>query len=198
MSRLILSNNQSRATLWFLDTCLIVIGLRKLRVRGHTVNIVQIKIVVLGWDLGFVVGVLVWCGITRQVFLYLTFGVVELVWWTMKHFYDQIPMTKSWKSIHAWTCIERNYFSFCRTVWNWRLFLAHPTYCHERVTSENTHESTSCWFCVFSISDKIRILKQSWSALLCCISHMTMLLNIICDECVRSNVLGVCHKLWPT
>ena len=53
---------------------------RKLRVRRDTVNIVQIKVVVLGWNLGFVLGLLVWCGITRQVSLYLTVGVVELVW----------------------------------------------------------------------------------------------------------------------
>ena len=32
---------------------------RTLRVRWHTVNIVQIKIVVLGWNLGLVLGVLV-------------------------------------------------------------------------------------------------------------------------------------------
>ena len=53
---------------------------RKLCVRRHTVNIVQIKIVVLGWNLGFVLGVLVGCGITRQVSLYSILGVVELVW----------------------------------------------------------------------------------------------------------------------
>ena len=76
-----MSNNQSRATLWVLDTCLIV-GLsafddhfnhcfailknvqhrtksRKLRVRRDMVNIAQIKIVVLGWKLGLVLGVLV-------------------------------------------------------------------------------------------------------------------------------------------
>ena len=80
-SKLILSDTQSSATLWVLDTCLIV-GLRplmiilitaslsskdeqhrtkqrKLRVRRDTVNIVQTKIVVLGWNLGFVLGVLV-------------------------------------------------------------------------------------------------------------------------------------------
>ena len=32
---------------------------RRLRVRRHTVNIAQIKIVMLGWNLGFVLGVLV-------------------------------------------------------------------------------------------------------------------------------------------
>ena len=74
---------------------------RKLRVRRHTVNIVQIKIVVLGWNLGFVLGVLVWCGITRQVSLNLIFGFVESVWRRMKHFYNQIPKILSWNSIHA-------------------------------------------------------------------------------------------------
>ena len=47
-----------------------------------------------------------------------------LVWWRMKHFKNQIPKIKSWNSIHAWTCIERNNFSFFWTVWNWCLFLA--------------------------------------------------------------------------
>ena len=52
---------------------------RKLPVQWHTVNIVQIKTVVLGWNIGFVVGVLVRFGITRQVSLNFTLGVVELV-----------------------------------------------------------------------------------------------------------------------
>ena len=79
-SKLILSNNQSRATLWVLDTCLIV-GLlpliiilitaslssnvehrtkqRRLRFRRNTINITQLQIVVLGWVFSLVLGVLV-------------------------------------------------------------------------------------------------------------------------------------------
>ena len=49
------------------------------RSTAHTVNMVQIKIVVLGWNVGCVVGVLSCCGITPQLSLHLTFGVVELV-----------------------------------------------------------------------------------------------------------------------
>ena len=77
------------------------------------------------------------------------------------------------------------------------LFLAHPTYWHERVTSEYALESTWCWFWVFQVSGKIRVLKQSYSALSCCISpHDTVVWIHMCDECLRSNVLSVCHRLW--
>ena len=70
-SKLLLSNNQSKATLWVLDTCLIITASvilkdvqhrtksRKLRVRRDVINITQIKIVVLGWNLGLVLVVLV-------------------------------------------------------------------------------------------------------------------------------------------
>ena len=44
------------------------------------INIAQIKIVVLDWNRGLVLGVLVWCGVTRRVTSFLIFGVVELVW----------------------------------------------------------------------------------------------------------------------
>ena len=97
---------------------------------------------------------------------------------------------------------ERNDFSFCRTVWNWSLFLAHPTYWQKRVTSENTQDTSWGWFRVFKVSRKIRVLKQSKSALLCCVSHMPILFEFTCMmNGTRSNVLTVCHKtlstLWP-
>ena len=60
-SRLILSNDLPRATLW-------------------AIHVSCVKIVVLGWNLGSVLGVLVRRGVTRQVSLYLAFGVVESVW----------------------------------------------------------------------------------------------------------------------
>ena len=52
--------------------------MRKIHVRRHTVNMIQIKNVVLGWNLGLVLRVLVWCGIMQQVSLYRqTFGFIE-------------------------------------------------------------------------------------------------------------------------
>ena len=132
-STLILSNIQSRATLWVLDTCLIVGLLPSLfwkmwsiapnkedfafdGERGESGSEEESgsegesgsevwrgqyrsdKIVVLGWNL---LVVLVWCGVARRVSSYLIFGVDELVWKRMKHFYNQIPKIKSWNSIRA-------------------------------------------------------------------------------------------------
>ena len=95
-SRLILSNNQSWATLWVLDTCLIVgllpsminlitaslssknvehrTELSRLCVRWNMINITQFKIVVMSWNLGLVLGLLVWCCVTRRVSSYLICG----------------------------------------------------------------------------------------------------------------------------
>ena len=44
-------------------------------------------------------------------------------------------------------------------LWNRSLFLAHPTYWHERVTSENALDSSWCWLRVFKVSCKIRVLE---------------------------------------
>ena len=76
-------------------------------------------------------------------------------------------------------------FSFCWTVWNWSLFLAQPTCRHERVTSENAQCSSWCWFLVVNVSCKIRVLKQSESAMFGSVSHMTILFVITCMMDVR-------------
>ena len=63
-------------------------GMKKCHVRRHTANLKQIKNVVLGWNLGLVLRVFVWCGVMQQVSLYRqTFGFIELVLGTMEHFY---------------------------------------------------------------------------------------------------------------
>ena len=105
-------------------------------------------------------------------------GPSVLVRFGMKHFDHQIPESESGNTVHAYTCIERNDPSFCRTVGYWCLFLAHPTYWHTRVTSETTQDPSWCRFWVFKVSCKIRVLKQSKSALLCCVSHITLLLPV--------------------
>ena len=75
-------------------------------------------------------------------------------------------------------------------MWNWSLFLAHTTWWHERLTSENTQDTSWCLFWVFEVSCKIRVLKHS--AWLCCVSHITIMhCNHTCDECKRSNAPNV-------
>ena len=118
-SRLILSHNRSRATLWILDTCLIVgllplmiilitaslysnvehrTELRRLRVRRIIINITQFKIVVMNRKIWCV---LVWWCVTRRVSSFLIIAFLWLVWRIMKHFNNQSPKIKTWYSIHA-------------------------------------------------------------------------------------------------
>ena len=108
--RLILSNNQSRTTLWVLDACLIVgllpfiiilittsLSSRTYNIAPHwkishlsrnVINIIRIQIDVLSWILVFHVG----CGVPRQVSLWLLiFGFVNLVLWWMKYFNRWVP-----------------------------------------------------------------------------------------------------------
>ena len=68
----------------------------------------QIKSVVLGWNFGWVVSVLVWCGVTRRVSSYLIFGEVESVWRKWNTSINQIPKIKS--CAHAMCrkmCVEK-------------------------------------------------------------------------------------------
>ena len=161
-----MSNNKSSATLWVLDTCLIV-GLRstfnyhfdhgfvvfknvqhrtrsrRFRVRRNMMNIIQIKIVVLGWNPGLVLGVLVWCGVTRGVSSYLIFGVVGLVRGKMKHFYNQMPKIKSWDAIHTWTCTEREIISASVELCETEVCFLHLQLTGTNVWLPNMHKTPS-------------------------------------------------------
>ena len=80
---------------------------------------------------------------------------------------------------------------------NSRLFLAHPTHWNKRVTSNTAQCSSRSGLRIFKISRKVRVLKQSQSALLSSIAHMTIFVYIhMCDECLKSIDSGVCHRLW--
>ena len=101
---------------------------------------------------------------------------------------------------HPCVNLHRGIFSASVELWKkWSLFLAHPTCWHERVTSEYAQESTWCWF--LSLLDLRR--NQSPETILICIvvlyfTHDNIVWIHMCDECVRSNVLSVCHMLWST
>ena len=59
-------------------------------------------------------------------------------------------------------------FRLCWTVWHTCLFLAHPAYWNKRVTSEYAQCSSRSGFWILKISRKVRVLKQSQSALILC------------------------------
>ena len=161
----------SSAAVWVPDTCLIA----WLRLFIIILITASLSSKMYNWDSPWeeCVFVVLW------VFLYLVGG-------RMKHFNHQIPEIKSGNSIHAQTRIKRNNLSFRQTVWDWSLFLTHPSHGNKRVTAKDAQDSTRSRFWVFKISGKARVLEQSWSALLLSISHMTTLLKFTRAEYVRN------------
>ena len=132
----------------------------------------------------------------RQVSLHILFGFLWIVWKRMQHFNNQIPEIKGGTSIHSQTCIKRNNFRFCWTVRNSSLFLAHPTYWNKCMASKNAQCSSRSGFWVLKVSCKIGVLKQSQSALLCSISHMTILFVFTCmmniwNQSIQAFVTGL-------
>ena len=103
----------------------------------------------------------------------------------VRHEILQTPNPREWEREYrpCVTCIERNDLSFCRTVWNWSLFLAHPTCWYERVTSENTQDQSWCWFWVF----KCLLQNQSLETILICnvvlgVPHNNIASIHVCDS----------------
>ena len=131
----------------------------------NVINVCWNDVGVLDWD-----GVMhVWLDNCRRVSPWLSLGSMCSVRCAMKHSNNKVPKIKSWNTVHAQPCMERNDFTSCGTVWNSSLFLAHPTSWCKRVTSENT-QNTWCWFRVFKVLCKIRVLKQSKC---CCVVFPT-------------------------
>ena len=89
------------------------------------------------------------------------------------------------KPVQSQSSVQRDDFGFCWTVWNWSLFLAHPTYWNKRMTSKNAQCSSRSGFRIFDVSCKIGVLKQSQPALFSGISHMAALFLFTCMMNVR-------------
>ena len=138
----------------------------KISVRRDIINITQIKTVVLVWNLGLVLGVLVWCDVTRRVSSYLIFESVGSIWWGMKYFNHQFQRSRagipSMRKPASREIISAS-VELCESE---VCFLSIQFFWHERVTSENSQKTSWCWFWVFKIPAKIRVLKQSESTFL--------------------------------
>ena len=117
-SKLILSSNQSRETLWVLDTCHIVgllpliIMLITVSLSSNTYNIAmdweiltfestllnmkQFRTVVHVWSFRLILGALARRGVMQQVSLYpWILGFIGLILGALEHFYNQIPKSRA-------------------------------------------------------------------------------------------------------
>ena len=185
-SKLILSNNQSRATLWVLETCLIV---------GHLPFVIILITASLSsntydkaswWEEAMFEGII--STLSKSLItlwdwlrLWVLQGVEPLTSLPVLYYSDSCfqelrrSEIKCGDTTQPQSCIQRNDFWFCWTVRNWSLFLAHPTYWNKCMTSQNAQCSTRSRFWVLKISRKIGVLKQSQPELFSSITHMTIL-----------------------
>ena len=147
------------------------------------INVGQVEIYVRGWNFFC----MFFLTVRRQVspWLSLIFGSVGSVWWGLKYFNFQIQNDRERESHPCVNLRHENNISFCRNLWNWCLFLAHPTWWHKSVSPENAQTSSCCWLGAFEVSCKIRVLTQSESVMLCCVSHTTILPVSTCVMNVR-------------
>ena len=202
VSKLILSNNQSRATLWVLKTCLIV-GLLPFMIILITASLYSNT-----YNKAF------WREELTFEEIKSTLSRSSIIPWDCFRFWSVWGATRTSRrfvhgSPHSWlfwcvfpwsTATIRSHNSRAGkpsnlspvsremisdsvgAVRNWRLFLTHPTYWNKRMASENAQCSTWSGFRIFKISRKVRILKQSQSALFCSVSHIRTLFGPFCDR----------------
>ena len=173
------SNNQSTKTLWVLDTCLIV-GLLPLIIilitaslSSNTYNIaLKPECVPLDgtWSmlvrsrLVFVVGIGFRACLIEELptgftvallhLWFCWFGLVKNEILQSQHLKDRERESHLCVNLH-----QEKSPQLLQSCVNFCLFLAHPTYWHERLTSENAKNSTGCWFGILQGSRNIRILK---------------------------------------
>ena len=170
-SKLIRSNYQSSATLWVLETCLIVGHFFPLWSSWLTASLCSNKHNKASWCENW----------TFEGTLSTLFKMSNISWdrlfdpWLLSQFttgcpvlswvWIVFPRTKTIRSHKSRAGIpsylnpasKRDDFGFCWTVWNWSLFLTHPTYRNKCMTSKNTLCSTRCRFWVLKISFKIGV-----------------------------------------
>ena len=173
--------NQPRATLWVLETCLIV-GLLPFKIILITLlRCLQTKLPdEKNWGLrkqnqhcpdhqSFHMRFLSflecarYCTNLTLVRTQVSPCLLTLIRVFVKNCDDQIPHIKCGFSVQPQSCVRGNDFWFCWTVRNWSLFLTHPTDRKKCMTSKNAHCSTWCRFWIHKISCKIEVLTQSQS-----------------------------------
>ena len=127
------------------------------------------------WNVSLNVQLVSWILYYATCLIVLTCLSPFLIRVSMHYVNNQIPEINRENAVHTQTCIPRNNFRLCWTVWDIYLFLTHPAYWNKCVTSEYAQCSTGCRFWVLNISCKVGVLKQSQSASLCSVCHMTKL-----------------------
>ena len=200
-SKLILSNYQSRATLWVLETCLTV-GLLPFMTILITASLSSNTYNKASWCKNWTFEWIISTLSKSLIILWdcFRFWIVWSVERTSRLFTNKSPCSLWLWFVFPRTATIRSHKSSAvipsnlnpaskdmisdsvEIVRNWSLLLTHPTYRNECMTSKNAQCST---LYRFWISCKIGVLKQSQSVLFGGVSHMAILFVFTCMVNVR-------------
>ena len=182
-SRLIRSNNQSRATLWVLETCLTV-GLLPLMIILITASLSSNAYNKASWredwtfegteSISFIASILLWD--------------LWCLWSSLSGFpvrcetRETFPRTKTIRSRNSragnpsnLSPVSREIISDSVEMWGTAVCFLHiQAHWNKWMTSENAQCSSRSGLWIFKISRKIGVLKKSQSALFCSITYKKM------------------------
>ena len=192
-SELIPSNNQSRATLWVLETCLIE-GLLPFLIILITASLSSITYNKASLREEFTFEGRKSTLFRSSIFSWFVFRVGDLygsprTWSFWCVFPWRTVTIKSHKSSAGIPSILNPASKDCWTVRNSSLFLTHPADWNKCMIFKNAQWSTLCRFWILKISRKIGVLKQSQSVMFRILSHMTILFVFTC-------VMNVGDQTW--
>ena len=178
-SKLLRSNNQSRATLWVLETCLIV-GLLPFIIILITASLSSNTYNTASWCENWTRDCTCTWFLTRQTTGFPFYHGSEACFQRLKQ-WDPINQEREYHPtsiLHPkkWFLILLN----CA-----KMKFASPTDRNKCMTSKNAQCSSRSGFRIFKIFCKIGVLKQSQPALFSCITHKTILFVFTCVMDVR-------------
>ena len=134
----------------------------------------------LDWIFSLVLAVIVWCGVTRRVSLVLDLWFSLIGWRRVSDFYYLSQRSRAGiPSMRKPASRDRSSASveLCET----EVCSLHIQLIGTHVWLSKIHKSPPVVdFWVFQVFCKIRILKEYCSALLCCVTHLTILPKFTC------------------
>ena len=189
-SRIIRSNNQSSATLWVLETCLIV-GLLPLMIILITASLSSNTYSKAFWradwtfkgteSMSFITSIFLWdlwCLLTSLSSCPDLFET-----------WETLPRTETRRSHNSRASKQHNFSPVSKEIISDSVELWETAVCFLHIQLIGTIKNALCsprsGFWIFKISCEIRVLKQSQSALFSSITHMTALFVFTCTINVR-------------
>ena len=209
------SNNQSYATLWVLDTCVIIatsslddnldhclvifknvqlrFTLREICICRQMIEIWQLFDILIATSLcqpDVCNAQAVSCCLFEfaSVSRQLLPGYDFLLFDECVTFITTFRQINSRNAVHLQTSTQRNNVRFCGTVWHWPFLLAHPTFGNKWSTSKDILDPPWCWFLIFKVRQQnLSLGKKPMDNAEPCYTHDNLPIVICVMNIVKSN-----------